>query len=69
MDDKTTYNYKEDSYPYMYHLSNHRSNDQKWACMIRENYTSYFNNPISVKIGYGETPELAFKNVKDLEDE
>lgn len=59
----------KNSYPYMYHLSEYRSDDKKWACMSRENYTYYFNDPNSVNIGYGETPELAFENVKALEDE
>lgn len=59
----------KNSYSYMYHLSSYRSSDKRWACIHRENYVDYFNNPKSITIGYGETPELAFENVKALEDE
>jgi len=59
----------KNSYPYIYHLSSYRDDNKKWACVNRENYVDYFNDPNSVAIGYGETPELAFKNVKALENE
>tara|TARA_Y100000385_G_C12877472_1_gene544300 strand:+ start:503 stop:712 length:210 start_codon:yes stop_codon:yes gene_type:complete len=60
-------NFAENSYSYVYHLSSYRDDDTKWACINRENYVDYFNDPRSAKIGYGKTPELAFKNAKEIE--
>ena len=59
----------QQSYSYIYHLSNYRDVNRQWACIRREDYVGYFNGSKPICVGYGESPELAFENVKALENE
>jgi len=66
----------ENAYSYLFHCSEYRDADRKWACFHREDESVYWNgNPNrwgktkSARIALGSTPELAWEAVKQLEKE
>ena len=66
----------KDAYNYIFHCSDYRSTDTRWACFKRDDESAYWNgspnrwgNETKTQITMGRTPDEAWQKMKRLNEQ
>jgi hypothetical protein len=66
----------KDAYSYLFHCSDYRATDRRWACFHREDEATYWSGNIdkwgnekTLRVTYGKSPDDAWAKMNALESE